>query len=380
MTSAAAPDPPSESTTSLVLASRGDALTPYLFRALAERFDISGQMSVDLTTRQRYTVALTTFRPSRTAWVEKFYKSSRAYGYRSANAAHRLADIKVPFDLVFQIHALFDVPDTTSALYIDCTHRQSAANWPAWNPLSGDELERWYARERAEYHRAAHLFAFCEPTRRSLVEEYGVPEERVTTTYAGVNLDQMPALDADPRPEQGVGVPTILFIGNDFVRKGGEDLLKAFRIVRAAIPNARLQLVGTDPHIAAQEGVEVLGRINDRARIEELYRGASVFTVTSYFDPFPLVLLEAMAFGLPVVSSRTCGIPEIVEDGVTGKMVDAGDVDAIAAALIQTLSDPEAARQAGLAGRVRVEKLYTWDAVVDRMTPALVKAHGRPQA
>ena len=67
--------------------------------------------------------------------------------------------------------------------------------------------------------------------------------------------------------------------------------------------------------------MEVLGRISDRSPIERLYRQASVFALPSYFDPFPLVLLEAMAFGLPTVSSRSCGIPEIVEDGRTGTLV-----------------------------------------------------------
>ncbi|MET3807805.1 glycosyltransferase involved in cell wall biosynthesis [Nakamurella sp. UYEF19] len=353
------------SATSLVLASRGDALTPYLFRALAKRFGVAGQLAVDLTKIQRYVTALTTFRPSRTAWVEKFYKSSRAYRYRSANAARGLAAVSGPFDLVFQIHALFDIPETASTLYIDCTHRQSADHWPAWNPLAGRELEEWYRRERTEYLRAEHLFAFCEPTRRSLIDDYGVPEHKVTTTYAGVNLDELPELTGR------ADVPTILFIGNDFVRKGGEDLLRAFALVRKVIPDAVLQLVGTDPRIQAQDGVEVLGRINDRSRVEQLYRQASVFTVTSYFDPFPLVLLEAMAFGLPTVSSHSCGIPEIVEDGITGTLVEAGDVDALAAALIATLSDPESARAAGRAGRARVERLFTWDAVVERMAPAL---------
>lgn len=369
-----APSPPTgarRGRTSLVLTSRGDALTPYLFRELSKRFEIADELGVDLTRFQRYVTALTTFRPSRSAWVEKFYKSSRAYRYRSANAARGLAGVVVPFDLVFQVHALFDIPDTPSAIYIDCTHRQSALNWPAWNPLSGAELNAWYARERAEYHRAAHLFAFCEPTRTSLIEDYGVPASKVTVTYAGVNLDELPALDG--RAE----APTILFIGNDFVRKGGEVLLQAFQIVREAIPAARLQLVGTDPHISEQDGVQVFGRIDDRSRIEELYRGASVFTVPSYFDPFPLVLLEAMAFGLPVVSSRSCGIPEIVQDDITGTLLDSGDVDALAAALVAVLSDPVAAKAAGRAGRARVEEHFTWSAVVDRMVPALEQIRRR---
>ena len=90
-----------------------------------------------------------------------------------------------------------------------------------------------------------------------------------------------------------------------------------------------------------------------------------------YFDPFPLVLLEAMAFGLPTVSTRSCGIPEMVQDGLTGTLVEPGDVDALAGALIDTLSDPGAARRAGAAGRRRVEQLFTWETVVDRMAPAL---------
>lgn len=351
--------------TRLMVASRGDALTPYLYRALQRRFPGTGQVAVDLTPAQRYIAAATTFRPSRQAWVEKFYKSSRAYRFRSANAARELAGLDGDFDVLFQIHALFDSSRADTTLYIDCTHRQSAAHWPAWNPLAGDQLNRWYRQERSAYHRAAHLFAFSEPTRASLIQDYGVPAEKVTTTGAGINLDQLPELTGRAQ------APTVLFIGNDFVRKGGLVLLEAFRAVRREIPTARLQLVGTTPAIARQDGVDVLGRIWDRAEIVRLYRQASVFAVPSYFDPFPLVLLEAMAFGLPTVSSHSCGIPEIVEDGRTGRLVRAGDVSALAAALIDTLSDPAAAGLAGRAGRSRVERLYTWDAMVDRMAPAL---------
>ena len=362
--------------TRLALVSRGDALTPYLFQALRDRFPIAGELAVDLTKTQRYLTALASFRPSRIAWVENFYKSSLAYRFRSRNAARKLAAIGPDVDVVVQVHALFDVPGDKTAIYIDCTHHQSAEHWPAWNPLTGQDLADWYSRERETYHRAAHLFAFCEPTRKSLVEEYGVPAEKVTTTGAGINLTALPVLPDDAPSGQDTAVPTILFIGNDFVRKGGLVLLEAFRAVRQAIPDAQLQLVGTDPRIRPQEGVQVLGRIQDRSRVEELYRKASVFAVPSYFDPFPLVLLEAMAFGLPTVATFTCGVPEIVVDGVTGRLVPAGDADALAGALIAVLSDPEAARQAGRAGRERVESLYTWDAVVDRMSPALL-APGR---
>lgn len=359
--------------TGVLLASRGDALTPYLLAALQRRFPGSRELPVDLTPVQRSVVAAGTFRPSRTAWVEQFYKSSLAFRLRSVNAARRRSRAG-GHDHVLQVHALFDVPDTNASMYIDCTHRQSAEYWPAWNPLTGSALQRWYDREERGYHRAAHLFAFSEATRHSLVEDYHVPPDRVTTTGAGVNLAALPALTGR------AAAPTILFIGNDFVRKGGLVLLDAFRTVRRAVPGVRLQLVGTDPRLPAQDGVEVLGRIHDRAVIEQLYRQASVFALPSYFDPFPLVLLEAMAFGLPTVSSRSCGIPEMVGDGAAATTVEAGDVAALATALIATLSDPDAAAAQGRVGRARVEEHFTWDAVVNRMAPAILRSTTRVSA
>ena len=94
--------------------------------------------------------------------------------------------------------------------------------------------------------------------------------------------------------------------------------------------------------------------------------------------------------GLVRVSSSSCGIPEIIADGVTGTMVPAGDAAALADALITTLSDEVQARRAGRAGRARVERLYTWDAVVDRMAlailenfqgevPDVLRAYGAPE-
>ena len=364
-TRATSPSPGRPTGPRLMLASRGDALTPFLYRALARRFDIAGQVSVDLTPTQRYLTAASTFRPSRAAWVERFYKSALAYRMRSANAARKVAAESDRYDVLFQIHALFHSSAPTTTLYIDCTHRQSAENWPDWNPLSGRELAAWYDRERSEYLGAAHLFAFCEPTRRSLIEQYGVSANRVTVVGAGASLDQLPVLQ--PRPD----APTILFVGNDFVRKGGRVLLEAFRQVRRVIPEATLQLVGTDPGIIRQDGVVVHGRIRDRSRMEDLYRSAAVFTVPSFFDPFPLVLLEAMAFGLPTVASFSCGIPEMVDDGRSGTLVDAGSPEQLANALISYLTDRDKADRAGRAGRAKVEATYTWDAVVERMMPAL---------
>ena len=360
------PAPPS--ITRLTLASRGDALTPYLFDALRRRYPVVGEIAPELTDLQRYRVAALTVRPGRSRWAERFYKSGYAYELRSSNAARQLRALEGTSDVVFQVHSLFRLEDTATVLYIDCTHRQSAEFWPPWNPLRGRALEQWYERERLSYQAAAHLFAFSEPTRDSLVRDYGISPDKVTVTGAGVNLPALPDVPTVPRRQQA---PTILFVGNDFVRKGGRVLLEAFERVRSVIPDARLQLVGTDPGISAQLGVEVLGRIRDRARVAELYAGASAFAIPSFFDPYPLVLLEAMAFGLPVVTTAQTGTPEMVTDGITGRVVDLGDAGQLADALLEVLQDPETAARLGSAARRQIAERFTWDRVVERMSPAL---------
>ena len=355
---------------SLALTSRGDALTPYLAAALKRRYPSLVQVSPELTQVQRLMVAASTVRPSRSAWAERFYKSSWAYRLRSSNADHRLAALLHRPAAAVQVHVLFDTTLVPSLLYIDCTHHQSAEFWPPWNPLTGRELSDWYARERAAYHRAAHLFAFSEPTKASLINDYGVPEDKITVTGAGLNLHQLPSppvVSAMPN-----AIPTILFIGNDFVRKGGPELLEAFRTVRQARPDARLQLVGTNPPgVSTGNGVEVLGRIHDRAKIEDLYRNATVFVMPSHFDPFALVLIEAMANSLPTIASRSCGIPEIIQDDITGTLLPDVSPDEIAQAILTAINDPAESRRRGAAGRARVEAHFTWDTVVTRMAPAI---------
>ena len=355
---------------SLVLASRGDALTPYLFTALQRRFLSVGFIDPELTVPQRYRVAALTVRPTRNQWIERFYKSVYATQLRSANAARALSCLPQRADLVLQVHALFAQSDSPSVLYVDCTHAQSAELWPAWNPLQGRALRAWYRREHETYAAARHLFAFSEATRASLVGDYGINPEKVTVTGAGVNFSQLPDLPARGRrgPEKN---PTILFIGNDFVRKGGMVLLDAFQRVRSVLPGARLQLIGVDPGLCRQPGVEVLGRIADRDLIAAHYAGATVFVVPSFFDPYPLVALEAMAFGLPVIVTNQMGTPDMLINGSTGLLVEPGSAGALTSALLQVLREPASAARLGAAARRDVELRFTWDAVVDRMAPVL---------
>jgi glycosyltransferase involved in cell wall biosynthesis len=172
----------------------------------------------------------------------------------------------------------------------------------------------------------------------------------------------------------------LLFVGRLRIRKGVEVLLEALRSLRATQPGACLLVAGDGEHRASLErraaeldlgsAVRFLGRC-DAGRVRGLLRGACALVVPSIYEGMPLVVLEAMEAGVPVIASRVSGIPEVVADGRTGWLVPPEDPERLAAALEAALADPEEARRRGEAGRRRVEDEFRpahaaarWRAVV----------------
>ena len=110
----------------------------------------------------------------------------------------------------------------------------------------------------------------------------------------------------------------------------------------------------------------------DRQRLQDLYRQAAVFVLPSLCDPSPLVLLEAMAHGLPCVGTKVGAMPEFISDGDTGLLVPPGDASALAGAMEQFLTDGDARGCMGQTGRKRLEKQFTWKQTVGRMNAELL--------
>jgi phosphatidylinositol alpha-1,6-mannosyltransferase len=175
---------------------------------------------------------------------------------------------------------------------------------------------------------------------------------------------------------QPAAIPTILSVGAVKPRKGYHVSLQAFARVKKDISSARYWIVGdivNEPYhrdllqfIATHqlEDVEFLGVVSEE-RLRQCYREASVFLLAPQqigfqFEGFGLVYLEAGAYGLPVVGTRTGGVPDAVRDGETGFLVKPDDVDSLAGALKRLLTDAKLAHQMGLANREWAETL-TWE-------------------
>jgi glycosyltransferase involved in cell wall biosynthesis len=205
---------------------------------------------------------------------------------------------------------------------------------------------------------AARLVAVSEDTKRAY-ERQGYPRGRIEVVYNGVDL-----------PANGV------YRRNDPARigeiarlcdvKGQRELLQAL----ARLPDARLVLAGRDLERggAFQDELERESeRLGIRERVEfgfqedvpALLDTLDVVALPSWTEGLPLVLLEAMARGRPVVATRVGGTPEVVTDGETGLLVPPRDPEALAAALRRVLDDPDLARRLGDAGRAQVAERFS---------------------
>ena len=151
--------------------------------------------------------------------------------------------------------------------------------------------------------------------------------------------------------------------------------LRAFRIVKNQLPNARLTIAGSGPERAALEdlarslnldaAVHFTGRVENED-MPALYRSADVMINPSLADNMPISVLEALASGVPVVSTNVGGVPFLVEDGRTALLFPPRDPEAMAQALIQVLTTPDLARRLSEAGLASVQQ-YTWQCVRERL-------------
>lgn len=320
----------------------------------------------------RYLAMGLAFRPSRRAWAAGFHLGAFGFAQRSRNA--RRAGAAQPGDAVLiQSGATFNGRLHGHRLYLYCDANVLIAErgrpWSQDSEMSADVLREVVERERGVYRQATRIFTMSEMARRSFIEDFGIDAARVSTVYAGSNLRTMPTDDEVTAPREGP--PRIVFVGKAFRRKGGDDVLAAFRLVRAQIPDAQLVIAGGGYDGPGGDGVEVRGFVDPNGTgpgtLRDLYQGADVFCMPSRYEPFGIVFVEAMLHALPCVGARAWAMPELIDDGATGWLVDPGNVPDLARVLTAALRDRPRLRAMGMAGRRKALETFAWDKVAGRM-------------
>ncbi|WP_170125434.1 glycosyltransferase family 4 protein [Jannaschia seohaensis] len=254
-------------------------------------------------------------------------------------------------------------------LAFDCTRHgiNALRQPPAWS--DGDLV-----REAALFRGAAHLFPMSDWAGASLVAQCRVAPEAITISPPSVELSAF----APPRSHDGV--PNIVFVGNDFARKGGRRLVEWVEGPLAG--RCHLHIVSQDP--AAQvtgRHITAHGPMAQEQLFQDLLPEMDIFCLPTALDMSPQVLAEAAAAGLPAVASDLGGIGELVRHEQTGLLVPPGEDGGFVDALDRLIADQEARARMGLAARRHAETVLnadlTYGAVVDRLV-ALATRHAAP--
>jgi glycosyltransferase involved in cell wall biosynthesis len=244
--------------------------------------------------------------------------------------------------------------------------------------------------ERASHQRLISavdgLICVSEGAARSM-RRAGVPPAKIKVVRNGVpSAPEHPELAPMLRKLRlPAGARLVLTIARFVEQKGHRFLLEAIPIILAACPAAQFLWVGEGPlmevlrHEVRERGLEsavrFLGQRDDAAA---LLAASDLVVLPSLFEGLPLVILEAMAAGRPVVGTRTSGIDEAVLDGETGRLVPPGNHQALAAGVVEALGSPELAIRWGAAGRERWSREFTAVRMV-RQTAAIYETMLRRQ-
>ena len=237
------------------------------------------------------------------------------------------------------------------------------------------------ARVRALYARAQRIFGVFRITNefvssdrltgmsvfsdfaKSVLVSWGVPSDRVVVIPPGFDTPPLRPRDRASREY------TFLFAGRDPDRKGADLVIEGVRRLRRQGQRVRAILAGDETflELAGEPGFEVYSSVPRHRLLDDLYPRADAFVMPSRAEGYGFTLVEAMAHGLPVISSTYGSIPEVVADGRTGVLVPPGDGDAVVEAMRTLAGDPDSADAMGLAGRHRFERDFTRDRFLERM-------------
>jgi len=230
--------------------------------------------------------------------------------------------------------------------------------------------------------RSNRIIAVSDFTRRELLQYYKVKEAKIRVIHNGVNVDKFkPAADKlkaktelDFNPED----KAILSVGRLYARKGLFTLIESMAMVKRKFKNAKFiiagkglskemnKLVSYATKLGVKDNIVFTGYFPDK-KLPKLYQAADIFAFSTFYENLPFAVLEAMSTGLPVVTTTVGGIPEMIDSGKNGFLVEPADSRALADRILYYLEHSEAASEMGFLARKTVENYFDWRLIVKKV-------------
>jgi glycosyltransferase involved in cell wall biosynthesis len=256
------------------------------------------------------------------------------------------------FEFIIQSQCLCDASGNGVPVYIYTDHTNlNNLNYKFIKPSRFMRSDAYLQLEKRAYTNATLVFVMSANIKRSLVDQYKIPESKIKIAYVGSNTEHPSRVDSSKYQNKN-----IIFVGKEWERKGGPLLVEAFKKVLKHIPDATLTIIGCKPSIQVKN-CEVLGELSLK-EVAKYYDKASVFCLPTVREPFGIVFIEAMFNRLPIVTNNMGAAPYLVTKN-NGYLLE-NSVDEYCKALVYLLNNPGLCEEFGEESLRIAQEYYTW--------------------
>jgi glycosyltransferase involved in cell wall biosynthesis len=303
-------------------------------------------------------------RPVSTEQVLRGLRSRRRLAAQVAEQASRIGARHVLHTGTFDLPACDLASGVKHYLYCDHSWALTRAHHIDVCRYNKRAMTAFDQAEREALDGLAHVFTFGGYVRDNLIAHYGLPPEKVTAVGSG-----MGAIEPHDGPKN-YDKPALLFVAKHlFKAKGGLLLLEAFDQAHRRRPDLSLTIVGDErsrAFVGDRPGVTLHAHL-PWERLQQLYRESTLLVQPMLNDPWGQVYLEAMVSRTPVMGLNRNGLPELVDGGRHGFLVDRADPSALAEAIVSAVSDPGRLERMAATAQRHVLQNYSWGRVAERI-------------
>jgi glycosyltransferase involved in cell wall biosynthesis len=251
----------------------------------------------------------------------------------------------------------------------------------------------WFLRifEERMLERSNKIIAVSDFTRRELLQYYKVKEAKIRVIHNGVDVDKFQPAGDKRKAKEALGFSpddiAILSVGRLYARKGLFTLIESmppvvrkfknakFIIAGKGLSNEMKKLVGYTTKLGVKDNIVFTGYFPDK-KLPKLYQAADIFAFSTFYENLPFAVLEALSTGLPVVTTKVGGIPEMIESGKNGFLVQPSNARELADRVLYYLEHPAAASEMGFLARKTILERFDWRLIVKKVLAVYDEALG----